>query len=201
MTYKEKQEIILRTITIYDAINVYAPRKITSNGMCCCPVHNEEHPSCKVYANNEFHCFACGANGNVINLTKALFNIDYKMAVDKLAKDFGISTIISEEERREIEKKQKDEQEKRNYELRQRAIVREYTDKLSDALIFSRKRCSYWYRKPMLSTEEMDEYTAEKQKIKEMEKIYTEINRLDLMHEPRKTSEVLSEYKNFLENL
>ena len=201
MNYQEKQDVVLRTVTIYDVMNVYAPRKISSKGMCCCPIHNEEHPSCKVYPNNEFHCFACGANGNVVNLVKDLFSLSYGKALDKIAKDFGISEIISEEERKEIERKQKAEQEKRNYELRQKAIVRGYTDKMSDILIMSRKKCSYWYKKPILSTDEMDAYTAEKQKIKELEKIYTELNRLDLMNEPRKTSEVLAEYKNFLENL
>lgn len=201
MKTKEKEEIVLRTVSIYDAMNAYSPRKISSRGMCCCPIHNESHPSCKVYPNNSFHCFACGANGNVIGLVKSLYSIKYKEALDKIAKDFGISEIISEEERRAIAKKQKAEQEKRNYELRQKAIVRTYTDKLSDILIFSRKKCSYWYKKPMLSTEEMDEYAKEKQKIKQLEKIYTELNKLDLMGEPRKTSEVLAEYKDFLETL
>lgn len=201
MTTKEKEDIVLRTVSIYDAMNAYSPRKISSKGMCCCPIHNESHPSCKVYPNNSFHCFACGANGDVIGLVKSLYSIEYREALDKIAKDFGISEIISEEERRAIEKKQKAEQEKRNYELRQKAIVRTYTDKLSDALILSRKKCSYWYKKPMLSTEEMDEYAKEKQKIKQLEKIYTELNRLDLMGEPRKTSEVITEYKEFLETL
>lgn len=201
MTTKEKENIVLRTVSIYDAMNAYSPRKISSKGMCCCPIHNESHPSCKVYPNNSFHCFACGANGDVIGLVKSLYSIEYREALDKIAKDFGISEIISEEERRAIEKKQKAEQEKRNYELRQKAIVRTYTDKLSDALILSRKKCSYWYKKPMLSTEEMDEYAKEKQKIKQLEKIYTELNRLDLMGEPRKTSEVIAEYKEFLETL
>ena len=201
MTTKEKENIVLRTVSIYDAMNAYSPRKISSKGMCCCPIHNESHPSCKVYPNNSFHCFACGANGDVIGLVKSLYSIEYREALDKIAKDFGISEIISEEERRAIEKKQKAEQEKRNYELRQKAIVRTYTDKLSDALILSRKKCSYWYKKPMLSTEEMDEYAKEKQKIKQLEKIYTELNKLDLMGEPRKTSEVIAEYKEFLETL
>lgn len=201
MTTKEKENIVLRTVSIYDAMNAYSPRKISSKGMCCCPIHNESHPSCKVYPNNSFHCFACGANGDVIGLVKSLYSLNYREALDKIAKDFGISEIISEEERRAIEKKQKAEQEKRNYELRQKAIVRTYTDKLSDALILSRKKCSYWYKKPILSTEEMDEYAKEKQKIKQLEKIYIELNRLDLMGEPRKTNEVITEYKEFLETL
>lgn len=201
MTTKEKEDIVLRTVSIYDAMNAYSPRKISAKGMCCCPIHNESHPSCKVYPNNSFHCFACGANGDVIGLVKSLYSVGYREALDKIAKDFGISEIISEEERRAIEKKQKAEQEKRNYELRQKAIVRNYTDKLSDTLILSRKKCSYWYKKPMLSTEEMDEYAKEKQKIKQLEKIYTELNKLDLMGEPRKTNEVITEYKEFLETL
>lgn len=201
MNYGEKQEIVLRTISIYDVLNAYAPRKITSSGMCCCPIHNEEHPSCKVYDGKKFRCFACGQHGNIIDITKKLFSLDYKKALDKLANDFGISEIISAEERRAIERKQKAEEEKRAYELKQKAIVREYTDKLSDQLILSRKKCSYWYRKPILTESEMELYSAEKQRIKDMEKIYIEINKLDLQHEPKKTSVALAEYKNFLESL
>lgn len=38
-----------------------------------------------------FHCFGCGADGDVIDFTAQLFGLDLKSAAEKLAADFQIS--------------------------------------------------------------------------------------------------------------
>ena len=40
--------------------------KVKSNGMACCLFHNDKHPSLKV--DEYYHCFACGASGDAIDL-------------------------------------------------------------------------------------------------------------------------------------
>lgn len=45
-----------------------------------CPFHNDTSPSCRLYEHN-YHCFACGAHGDIIDLTMKLQNIDFKQAV------------------------------------------------------------------------------------------------------------------------
>ena len=59
------------------------------NGMACCPFHDDRHPSMKV--DRRFHCFACQADGDVIDFTSRLFGLSSKEAALKLAEDFSIS--------------------------------------------------------------------------------------------------------------
>lgn len=40
---------------------------------------------------SRFHCFGCGADGDVIDFTAKLFQLSLLQAVEKLAADFGLS--------------------------------------------------------------------------------------------------------------
>ena len=40
---------------------------------------------------SRFHCFGCGADGDVIDLTAKLFQLSLRQAAEKLAADFGLS--------------------------------------------------------------------------------------------------------------
>ena len=58
-------------------------------GMVCCPFHSDNHPSMmlnKAY----YYCFACGANGDAIDLTAKLFDLNPRKAAEKLIHDFGL---------------------------------------------------------------------------------------------------------------
>lgn len=47
--------------------------EINKEGKCCCPFHNDKHPSMKLYEDtNKFYCFACGAKGDVVDLVKKI---------------------------------------------------------------------------------------------------------------------------------
>ena len=56
--------------------------------MACCPFHDDKNPSMKV--DQRFHCFGCGADGDVIDFTARLFDLAPKEAAEKLAQDFGL---------------------------------------------------------------------------------------------------------------
>lgn len=60
-------------------------------GMTHCIFHEDSNPSMKLYEDN-YHCFACGAHGDVISLTAQLFSTSQLEAAKKLAYDFGISS-------------------------------------------------------------------------------------------------------------
>ena len=62
--------------------------EVKRNGMACCPFHDDKNPSMKV--DQRFHCFGCGADGDVIDFTAKLFNLSPKEAAEKLAQDFGL---------------------------------------------------------------------------------------------------------------
>ena len=57
--------------------------------MICCPFHADRNPSMKV--DSRFHCFGCGADGDVIDFTAKLFQLSLLQAAEKLATDFGLS--------------------------------------------------------------------------------------------------------------
>ena len=62
--------------------------EVKRNGMACCPFHDDKNPSMKV--DQRFHCFGCGADGDVIDFTAKLFDLSPKEAAEKLAQDFGL---------------------------------------------------------------------------------------------------------------
>lgn len=61
--------------------------------MICCPFHADRDPSMKV--DTRFHCFGCGADGDVIDFTAKLFQLSFRQAVEKLTADFGLSGTSS----------------------------------------------------------------------------------------------------------
>lgn len=63
--------------------------KIRRNNMVSCPFHNDGTPSMKV--DNRFHCFGCGADGDVIDFVSRLYGFSSLEAAQKIASDFEIS--------------------------------------------------------------------------------------------------------------
>ena len=56
-----------------------------------CPFHSEKTPSFTVFPNTEtFHCFGCGAGGDVISFIMRAENLEYLGAVEFLAKRAGL---------------------------------------------------------------------------------------------------------------
>lgn len=50
------------------------PVDFDSKPVVCCPLHDEDTPSCRYYPETEsFYCFGCQKGGNVINLHKYFF--------------------------------------------------------------------------------------------------------------------------------
>ena len=67
--------------------------KVNRNGMARCPFHEDHHPSMKL--DERFHCFGCGADGDVVDFTARLFNMSPYYAAEKLAEDFGgVRTVV-----------------------------------------------------------------------------------------------------------
>lgn len=67
-------------------------KKAGHNLMGLCPFHNEKSPSFSVSPENGFfHCFGCGAGGDVITFIKRIENLDYVEAVKLLAQRAGMT--------------------------------------------------------------------------------------------------------------
>lgn len=77
---------------IAEVMGSYITMKRTGRDfICLCPFHNEKTPSCHVHPDKEFfHCFGCGAGGDVITFIMKYNNLDYWEAVKFLAERGGI---------------------------------------------------------------------------------------------------------------
>ena len=63
---------------------------VRRNGFTNCIFHSDRHPSMKLYKDH-YHCFGCGAHGDVISFTAKLFDLTPYDAVQKLVGEFGNS--------------------------------------------------------------------------------------------------------------
>ena len=65
----------------------YEPNK---KGFVCCMFHNEKTPSMKIFE-KDYHCFGCGANGDVFSFVQKLFNLSFPDTLKKIDLDFGLN--------------------------------------------------------------------------------------------------------------
>lgn len=80
-------------------------------GWAICPFHQDKHPSIS-FKGGRFRCWACGANGDSLDFTARLFNLDSVQAAKKLNADFHLGlayeakenpeTLRMERERRKV---------------------------------------------------------------------------------------------------
>lgn len=87
---------------IEDVISGYVTlKRAGSNLLGLCPFHSEKTPSFTVFAGTKtFYCFGCGAGGDVISFIMRQENLDYREALELLARRAGIE--LQEEERRPV---------------------------------------------------------------------------------------------------
>ena len=81
-------EAVKQSVTTRQAAEHYGIH-VGRNGMACCPFHNDKTPSMKL--DRRYHCFGCGADGDVIDFVAALYGLGKKEAAVQLANDFGLS--------------------------------------------------------------------------------------------------------------
>ncbi len=88
MYYPEElvEEVRVRN-DIVDVVSGYVRlQKKGANHWGCCPFHNEKTPSFAVNgAKQMYHCFGCGAGGDVITFIRLIENLDYIESVKFLA--------------------------------------------------------------------------------------------------------------------
>ncbi|MBC7960263.1 MAG: DNA primase, partial [Vallitaleaceae bacterium] len=112
MFYPEEliEEIRLQNDVIEIISQVVRLTKKGSSHFGLCPFHNEKTPSFSVVPDKQiYHCFGCGASGNVITFVMEYENYSFVEAVKSLADRVNISLPepeISEEMRRAMQYKQ-----------------------------------------------------------------------------------------------
>ncbi len=89
---QNKIDEILYKADIFSVINSYITLNKSGNQYkAICPFHNEKTPSLIVTPHKGlFHCFGCGAGGNVINFVMKIENLSFVEAVNLLADRYNI---------------------------------------------------------------------------------------------------------------
>ena len=83
----------LRTrLSIVDVVGRHVPlTKKGQNYWGCCPFHNEKTPSFSVNEEKGFyHCFGCGAHGDIVSFVMNIEHVEFKTALQELADMAGL---------------------------------------------------------------------------------------------------------------
>ncbi len=123
---KERIEIIKDRVDLVEIIEKHIDLKIEgAQHVGLCPFHDEKTPSFHV-ERYHYHCFGCGAHGDVFDFLQNHLNLPFNESLDRLSSDYGISTINSmgADEKKALHesfKKRKEEDEKRRVKEREDA--------------------------------------------------------------------------------
>jgi DNA primase len=96
MIPKETIEEIRARCNIVEVVGAYLPelRRRGSTYKCNCPFHKEKTPSFTVNdARQIFHCFGCGAGGDVFRFVMDYEKVDFVTAVSVLAERVGVEIV------------------------------------------------------------------------------------------------------------
>ena len=85
-------EEVKRRNNLTDLISRFVPlKRAGSNMVGCCPFHSEKTPSFTVFpATESYYCFGCGAGGDAITFVMQSEGLEYREAVEQLAKLAGV---------------------------------------------------------------------------------------------------------------
>lgn len=91
--------------------------EVNRKGFARCPFHNEKTASFRVYTDGTYHCFGCGAHGDVITFVMSIQKISFSEACALLDRD------ISYSEQRQIDRIKREAKNKTD---RRTAAVKNY---------------------------------------------------------------------------
>lgn len=93
MSYNAQVEQIKERIKLSDLAKRYVNLKPKSNGeyVGLCPFHSERSPSFTISEyKNFYHCFGCGEHGDIFSFLMKVERLEYKEALQQLAKQAGV---------------------------------------------------------------------------------------------------------------
>lgn len=106
-------ETIKQSVTAVQAAESLGIR-VNRHGRCQCPIHNGKDYNMRLYPDDRgFHCFVCGASGDVIHLVEAVQQCSFWSAVEWLNSAFHLGLPLdrpldkNESESAEIARKHK----------------------------------------------------------------------------------------------
>ena len=94
-------EDVKRELNIQQVIEHYGFR-VNRAHQFCCPFHNDHKPSASI-KNDYFHCFVCGAGGDLITFTAKYLGLSNLEACKELVREFELNIDISTAEERKAQ--------------------------------------------------------------------------------------------------
>lgn len=151
-------ETIRQSVTAQDVAQALGIR-VNRHGRCQCPIHNGKDYNMRLYpGDGGYHCFVCGASGDVIHLVENVQQCAFQSAVEWLNSAFHLGLQLdrpmdknaAEAARRAKERKQAEQE-------RRKAIDRMEYDLyvLCGRLLDGLEEDKEWYR-PRKANEEWD---------------------------------------------
>lgn len=153
MTVEEiKQQYSMREIVERYGI------KVNRAGFCSCCFHNGDRtPSMKIYK-RDYHCHACGANGDIFSFVMGMEHCDFKTAYKALGGSYKAKTDherklyhyhLQKRKEKELKRLQKMEQEKREVinEIHMLKLFEKLTPVYSDDWCYAVNRLEYLFYK------------------------------------------------------
>jgi len=91
-SYRDFAEQIRAAADIAEVVGQYVElRRAGANLKACCPFHQEKTPSFNVHPGKQiFKCFGCGKGGDVISFVQEAERVDFREALEILAKRYGL---------------------------------------------------------------------------------------------------------------
>ena len=77
------KEEIKDLYSMKDILERYGLPQPNRAGFICCPFHKEKTASMKIYK-KDFHCFGCGANGDIFTFVMLMDGLTFKEAFKEL---------------------------------------------------------------------------------------------------------------------
>ena len=137
------KEEIRKTYTMREILARYGLHPNRA-GMIHCPFHKgDREPSLKVYE-RDFHCFGCGAHGDIFDFVQRMDNLTFREAFESLGGSYEHSAkadfkVYHARQRRKMERKQ--EAEKRQKEELNNLLISVYREWIKKLPPFSGGWC------------------------------------------------------------
>lgn len=132
---KMTKEEIKDRYSMRDILDRYGLPHPNRAGFICCPFHREKTASMKIYQ-KDFHCFGCGANGDIFTFIQFMDGISFREAFAELGGDYENSfsarlKIYQAQKRREMERKTEEKlKRKRDLNFLLMSVYRKWLDRL-----------------------------------------------------------------------
>ena len=122
---------IMERVKMADVVERY--HRVGRRNRTSCPFHNgKDNNLC--YDGVVYHCWVCGAKGNVITFVMNYFGIDYRTAIAKINEDFKLGLPVDGRmtlrQRKELRERDAERRKKREVEEREKREWEELKDRL-----------------------------------------------------------------------